>query len=175
LVSAQSQGARAEDRARGSRQVRTNPTMSKGLERTPFCPSSREANIRRYKKILENPPEPQLPRSGPWAHKIVNPTLSLPRSRSRYAPTSCRFCLSLVPCFYSLLKAAPNQVRAPGRLEGWVQAAAFELNDARRVGGMARAAHCADPLDKRGSVPFPSNQRNHTASAPVATRGLFPR
>jgi len=32
------------------------------LEKTPFCPSSREANIRRYKKILENPPEPQLPR-----------------------------------------------------------------------------------------------------------------
>lgn len=36
--------------------------MSKGLEKLPFCPSSREANIRRYKKILENPPEPEMPR-----------------------------------------------------------------------------------------------------------------
>mmetsp|Transcript_26019 Transcript_26019/g.40710 ORF Transcript_26019/g.40710 Transcript_26019/m.40710 type:complete len:168 (-) Transcript_26019:291-794(-) len=53
-----------------------------GLKRQPHAASSREALVNRCKKILMDD-FTELPRSGPWAHRVVDPRRSLPLSKGR--------------------------------------------------------------------------------------------
>lgn len=71
--------------------------MTSGLESQPYAASSRKSVIARYQEIIDQGFERNLvlPRSGPWAHRIVNQRKTLPVYRGRYRPESAH---EIWPC-----------------------------------------------------------------------------
>jgi hypothetical protein len=59
--------------------------MASGLQKQPYAASSRMSVIARYQDILDQGFKRNicLPRSGPWAHRIVNQRKALPKYRGR--------------------------------------------------------------------------------------------